>query len=521
MGILNFVFPSRKEEQIQLIAEQLIEWSRGCTRARSRWNQHRMVPMLVSRRSFLFGGAASAAPLIAAPRKRPNVLFIASDDLNTCLSCYGHPVVRTPNIDRIARQGVRFDHAYCQYSLCNPSRSSLMTGMAPDTTRVYDLKRHFRETLPDVVALPQLFQKNGYFAARAGKIYHYGVPRQIGSNGLDDPPSWHQVVNPNGVDHTREEPLLTNFTPKRAGLGASVAFHASAEPDEKHTDGMVADAVVQMMAEHRSQPFFIGAGFYRPHCPYIAPAKYFDRVPLDRVELVPFDEGEMRMAPPWAYYNRDANLGMTPHERRQGMRAYFAAIEFMDAQVGKLLNALDRLKLAKNTVIVFWGDNGYQLGEHGQWMKQTNFEAAARVPLVFCGPGIRSRGRGCGRTVELLDMYPTLAELCGLEHVPVNLQGRSLAPLLANANAAWDRPAVSQMQRQFQGRNVAGYSLRTERYRYTEWGFGAEGAELYDYEKDPREVQNIIDDPAGASLRSQLRQQLHATIRKRGADVPA
>jgi iduronate 2-sulfatase len=297
-----------------------------------------------------------------------------------------------------------------------------------------------------------------------------------------------------------------------------VAFHASPEPDGKHTDGILADAVVQMMSEHRNEPFFIGAGFYRPHCPYIAPAKYFDAIPLDRVQLVPFDESEMHMAPRWAYFNLDANMGMTPEQRRQGMRAYFAAIEFMDAQVGKLLNALDRLKLANDTVVVFWGDNGYQLGEHGQWMKQTNFEAAARIPLLMAGPGIRSRGRGCGRTVELLDIYPTLAEVCGLEQTPRNLQGRSLSPLLADPGARWDLPAISQIQRRPQGRQIMGYSMRTD--RYTEWEFAAEGAELYDYEKDSREVRNIAEDPAAAPLRAQLRQQLYAAIQRRGARVP-
>jgi iduronate 2-sulfatase len=481
-----------------------------------------MSVMPMTRRSFIRGSAvAAAAPLIAAPRRRLNVLFIASDDLNTCLGTYGHPLVRTPNIDRIARQGVRFDRAYCQYSLCSPSRSSLLTGMGPDTTRVYDLQKHFRETLPDVVTLPQAFQKNGYFTARAGKIYHYGVPGQIGTNGLDDPPSWNRVVNPNGVDHTKEEPLLTHLTPQRKGLGSTVAYYASPEPDEKHTDGILADAVVQMMEEHRNEPFFLGAGFYRPHCPYIAPAKYFDRIPLDRVDLVPFDESEMHMAPHWAYFNSDANMGMTPDQRRQGMRAYFAAIEFMDAQVGKLLDALDRLKLADQTAIVFWGDNGYQLGEHGQWMKQTNFEAAARIPLLFSVPGIRPGRHGCGRPVELLDIYPTLAEVCGLESVPSNLQGRSLAPLLANPAGRWDAPAISQMQRRSEARTVMGYSFRTERYRYTEWEFGEEGAELYDYQKDPREVRNVAAEPAVRPLRQQLQGQLRAAIRKRGANVPA
>ncbi|MDE3164401.1 MAG: sulfatase-like hydrolase/transferase, partial [Acidobacteriota bacterium] len=252
----------------------------------------------------------------------------------------------------------------------------------------------------------------------------------------------------------------------------------------------------------------------------IAPAKYFDRIPLDRIELAPFDESEMHMAPHWAYFNSDANMGMTPEQRRQGMRAYFAAIEFMDAQVGKLLHALDRLKLTSNTVIVFWGDNGYQLGEHGQWMKQTNFEAAARIPLLVSAPGLGGHGNGCGRTVELLDLYPTLAEVCGLQHAPANLQGRSLAPLLADPRAPWDTPAISQMRRQQQGRTVMGYSLRTERHRFTEWEFGAEGSELYDYSADPREVRNLAGDASTAPLRGQLRERLHAVIQKRGAQVP-
>jgi uncharacterized sulfatase len=276
-----------------------------------------------------------------------------------------------------------------------------------------------------------------------------------------------------------------------------------------------------MIEEHARGPFFIAAGFYRPHCPYIAPAKYFDRISLDRISLVPFDEIEMKMAPEWAYFNRDANMGMTPAQRREGMRAYFAAIAFMDAQVGKLLDALDRLKLTGDTVVVFWGDNGYQLGEHGQWMKQTNFEAAARIPLILSAPGTRGRGRGCGRTVELLDLYPTLAGLCGLEQTPPNLQGRSLGPLLDNPNAAWDTPAISQMQRQPEGRRVMGYSLRTERFRYTEWEFGAEGAELYDYEKDPREVHNISGEPAAATVRSELQAKLRAVVRARGGAAPA
>jgi Arylsulfatase A and related enzymes len=423
-----------------------------------------------TRRDFLLAGlAAASAPMIAAPTPRKNVLFIASDDLNNCLSCYGHPIVRTPNIDRIASRGVHFSRSYCQFPLCSPSRSSLMTGLAPDTTRVYDLKKHFRTTLPDVVTLPQLFQKNGYFTARSGKIYHYGVPGDIGTDGLDDKPSWNKTVNPNGVDHAKEEPLLENYTPNR-GLGSAVCFHASTAKDEEHTDGITANAIVEMMEQHRNEPFFLGAGFYRPHVPWIAPAKYFDMIPMDRIQAAPFDESEMLMAPEWAYFTKPANWGMSVQQRREAIRAYYASIMFMDAQVGKLLDALDRLKLAQNTTIVFWGDNGYALGEHGQWMKQTVFEAASRIPLILGGAGVQTHGRACGRTVELLDIYPTLAEICGLHDTPSNLQGRSLAPLLKDPNSAWDKPAISQVQRAgAPNRPVRGYSIRTERYRYTSW----------------------------------------------------
>src|SRR3989442_1142720 len=219
--------------------------------------------------------AATALTASAQPKPRRNVLFIASDDLNHAFSTYGHPLVRTPNLDSIARRGVRFDRAYCQFALCSPSRSSVMTGLAPDTTSVYDLQRHFRESLPDVVTLGQAFQKNDYFVARVGKIFHYGNPGQIGTNGLDDAPTWNERVNPAGVDKTREEPLLTNYTPDR-GLGSAICFYASPAKDEEHTDGMVAAETVRLMEEHRGKPWFLGAGFYKPHCPYIAPSKYFD-----------------------------------------------------------------------------------------------------------------------------------------------------------------------------------------------------------------------------------------------------
>jgi len=471
----------------------------------------------INRRSFLFSAAAAAVSpgLQAQAKDNKNVLFIASDDLNTCLSCYGHPIVKTPNIDRIAKSGIRFDRAYCQFPLCSPSRSSIMTGLAPDTTTVYDLQKHFRSAIPDVVTLGQLFQRNGYFSARVGKIFHYGVPSQIGTDGLDDKPSWNVALNPNGVDHTKEERLLTNYTPQR-GLGSSISFYASQAKDDEHTDGIVANEVVRLLEERRKDRFFIAAGFYRPHVPWIAPSKYFDLYPLEKIALVPFDESEMRIAPELAYFTRPANWGMSEKQRRDAIRAYYASIAFLDAQVGKLLDALDRLKLTDSTTIVFWSDHGYQLGEHGQWMKQTLFEASARVPLLIGGAGVQARGRASGRTVELLDLYPTLADLCGLAGAPANLHGQSLRPLLKKPDAPWSKPAITQVARRNREQLSMGYSIRNERYRYTFWNDGESGEELYDYRTDPRELKNRAGDQSLAGVKSQLRSQMTAILERRG-----
>jgi len=471
----------------------------------------------LSRRGVLGAGlAALGAPMIkASPAPKRNVLFIASDDLNTTLGCYGHPIIRTPNFDRLARMSVRFDRDYCQFPLCCPSRSSLLTGMAPDTTRVWNNSKHFRESLPDAITLPQLFQKNGYFVARAGKIYHYGNPGDIGTPGLDDAPSWNATVNPAGIDHPKEEALLTNYTPTR-GLGSAICFHASEAKDDQHTDYLVADAIIKMMEEHRKDAWFLGAGFYKPHVPWIAPSKYFDLYPMDRIQARPFDESEMHIAPEWAYFTKPANWGMSVAQRRDAIRSYYACISFLDVQVGRLLDALERLDLARNTSIVLWADHGYHLGEHGQWMKQTVFEAASRVPLLMGGAGVEGRSRGCPRTVEHLDIYPTVVELCGLEGAPGNLQGRSLMPLLRNPGARWDHPAVSQVHRAGAGKQVMGYSLRTERYRYTFWNQGTEGEELYDYEKDPRELRNLANDAGSAPLKAKLRASLESIGRARG-----
>jgi iduronate 2-sulfatase len=449
----------------------------------------------------------------SSTQKKLNVLFIAADDLNNDLGCYGHPLVKSPHIDRLAARGVRFDRAYCQFPLCSPSRSSLMTGMRPDETKVYDLQKHFRETLADVVTLPQLFQRNGYFAARVGKIYHYGNPGGIGTNGLDDEPSWNVRINPRGVDRD-EETVLTNRTPGR-GLGSSLSFYASPAPDEEHTDGKVASETIRLIEQNRDRPFFIAAGFYRPHCPYIAPRKYFDLYPLDKIAAPSFSADEWKTIPPAALWVNSPHFGVSTQAQRESIQAYYASISFLDANVGRLVDALQRLGLADNTIIVFWSDHGYLLGQHGHWMKMTLFEGSARNPLIIAGPGV-AKGKASGRTVELVDLYPTLADLCSLSDTPKNLAGRSLRPLLKNPQDRWEKPALTQVLRGVGENAFMGYSVRTERYRYTEWDEGRKGTELYDYDRDPQELRNLSGDPKHANTLEMMKKLLRS-LREAGA----
>lgn len=433
------------------------------------------------------------------PVKKMNVLFIASDDLNNRLGAYGHPLVQTPNLDRLSRMGVRFDRAYNQYPLCSPSRVSLLTGLRPDTTGVYDLQTLFRNNIPTVTTLPEFFKEHGYFSARVGKIFHYGVPGQIGTNGQDDPQSWHAVVNPAGRDK-KEEHLLTNYTPDR-GLGSSLSFLAAEGADEEQTDGLVASETIRLLKENRDKPFFIAAGFYRPHCPYIAPKKYFDLYPLEKITLPVEPPEHIRNIPKPALFTDPLYWGLNETQRKEVIQAYYAAVTFMDAQLGRVLDAVEELGISDNTIIVFWSDHGYLLSEHGQWKKQSLFEEAARVPLLIAAPGAKGNGKVCERTVELVDLYPTVASLCGLQP-PRYIDGADLTPLLRNPKDRWNRPAYTQVLRRQQ--NIMGRSVRTERWRYTEWNAGAEGAELYDHRKDPFEYRNLANDPAFARTRAEL-----------------
>ncbi|HZE96983.1 MAG TPA: sulfatase [Planctomycetota bacterium] len=445
---------------------------------------------------------AAGAPQ-ATPKK--NILFIAVDDMNNDLGCYGHPVVQSPNIDRLAKRGVRFDRAYCQYPLCSPSRSSLMTGLRPSSTRVYNLTDHFRTGLPDVVTLPQMFMANAYVATRIGKIYHYGNPGDIGTSGLDDPASWNRVFNPAGRDKTTLESEILNYTPKR-GLGSAMCLLNDKDGrDEDHTDGKVATQAIQLLEESREKPFFLAVGFYKPHCPYIAPKKYFDLYPMERIQLPKEPEDALKAVPkpalastaPWP------NFGVTVDQARECKQAYYAAISFVDAQIGRVLDAVDRLKLWDDTIVVFWSDHGYHLGEHGLWMKQSLFEESARVPMIIAVPGVKGAGKASPRTVELLDLYPTLADLAGLA-APKNLEGSSLKPLLEDPAAAWERAAHSQVERN----GFPGYAVRTERWRYVEWDDAKKGAQLYDEDADPHEYVNLAADPRRADVVADLKARM-------------
>jgi iduronate 2-sulfatase len=488
---------------------------------------------------------------------RPNVLFIMSDDLNDDMGAFGHPIVLTPNIDRLAAQAVRFDRAFTQYALCNPSRASLMTGLRPDTTKVYNLTTHFREAVPDVVTLPQMFQRAGYFAARVGKIYHYGNPGDIGTSGLDDPPSWNKFVNPKGID-IDEQPKLSFAGPSR-GLGSSLSYYASPANDEEHTDGLVATETIKLIEQNRTRPFFIAAGFYRPHCPYIAPKKYFDLYSLDRIPVSEYSELLLSQSPTAA---RGISWNVPEQEQREAVRAYYASISFMDAQLGRILDTLDRLNLRQNTIIVFMSDHGYHLGDHGGlWMKQTVFERATRTPMLMAGPGVTAMGQVSHRIVELLDIYPTLAALARVA-APTGLQGRSFQPLLVNPKAEWEHAALSQVRRPISirtGRGAArdaraddpganqavagqgagrdapalsltapdadgaaayqaadegpdtGYTIRTELYRYISWNDGRAGEELFDELNDPGETRNLVTQPFYANVLADMRQRLVRT----------
>ncbi|MGE0756521.1 MAG: sulfatase [Pirellulaceae bacterium] len=455
---------------------------------------------------------------IVEAAERPNVLFIMSDDLNNMLGCYGDPLAKTPHLDRLAARGVRFDRAYCAFPLCGPSRNSLLTGLYPNSTGILANAQIFRQTIPHQQSMPQTFRNAGYFAARIGKLYHYNVPMSVGTNGHDDPGSWELELNPAGVDRLEEEPHIFSLLPGQ--FGGTLSYFASPRSDEFHTDGLMAEDAVWVLercAKRKDRPFFLSVGFFRPHTPYVAPqSPYFDWYSTDAmpvVQNVKEDQADIP-APGLGSYKREQDQ-LTDDLRRQFRRAYLASISFMDAQVGRIVDALDRLGLAENTILVFTSDHGYHMGEHGLWQKMSLFEESARVPLLIVAPGVKG-GMSAASPVSHVDLFPTLAEMCGVTP-PANIQGQSLTPMLKDPTVSGRGWAITQVMRGggrarasvttnigSGGARFFGYSLRTPRWRYTEWDEGRKGRELYDHDQDPLELTNLADVPAHASVVSEL-----------------
>ncbi len=448
----------------------------------------------------------------SAAAAQPNVLFLISDDLNTYLGCYGDPRARTPHIDRLAARGVRFDRAYCAFPLCGPSRNSMLTGLYPNSSGILANAQIFRQTIPSHISLSQAFRREGWFAVRIGKLYHYNVPRSIGTDGHDDPGSWEMELNPAGVDRLEEEPDIFTLTPGQ--FGGTLSWYASPKDDAHHTDGRIAaeaEWVLERCARQKDRPFFLAVGFFRPHTPYVAPrTPYFGWYPEAQMPVRPTVDQNPPEVPAAALgsYKKEQDK-LTDELRRQCVQAYYASISFMDAQVGRVVAALDRLGLADNTIVVFTSDHGYHMGEHGLWQKMSLFEGSARVPLLIVAPGVSSRGAVARSPVSHLDLYPTLAELAGVRP-PVKLQGQSLVPFLKDPEAKGRGWALTQVTRGGPAKRFFGYSLRTPRWRYTEWDQGRAGIELYDHETDPQELANLAHKAEHAATVSELRARLRA-----------
>lgn len=463
----------------------------------------------------------------AEDKQRPNVLFLISDDLNNLLGCYGDPLAKTPNIDKLAARGVLFERAYCSFPLCGPSRNSMLTGLYPNSTGILANSQIFRQTIPSQVSLPQAFRNSGYFAGRIGKLYHYNVPNSVGTNGHDDPGSWELELNPAGVDRLEEEPHIFSLLP--GNFGGTLSWYASPKSDGYHTDGLMAEDanwVLERCAKRKDRSFFLAVGFFRPHTPYVSPEKYFDLYPeqeMPVVQGVKEDQADIPQAALASYKKEQDKL--TDDLRRQCLQAYYASISFMDAQVGHVVDSLDRLGLADNTIIVFTSDHGYHMGEHGLWQKQSLFEESARVPLLIVAPGVGKQGVVAKSPVSHVDLYPTLAALCGVK-TPENLPGQSLVPLLKDPTEVGRGWAITQVVRGGgfrrlgaspsvgdDGRRFFGFSLRTPRWRYTEWGEGEHGRELYDHDSDPRELTNLAEDEAHAKVVTELSEQLRTAAK--------
>ena len=499
----------------------------------------------LTRRKFLgqVAGTAAAAsmasPLLNAlgqpanPGKRPNVLFLMSDDMRVELGCYASEFgAVTPNLDALAKSGVRFDHNYCQFPLCNPSRSSLLTGRPPTKTRVLGNRTAFRTDHPEWISLPQLFKNHGYQTVRSGKIFH---------GGIDDPLAWDHAEGATGEGEAGGGasgghnlslpgkpggPLPTNVP---AALPQDLSRAAYSDrivvldgDGEGNGDYHSADRAIQFLRQFKDQqqPFFIGCGMVKPHSPPSAPQRFFDLYDTAKIKL-PADFAPWPTVPPGfpkaSIRPRNADLfigrAASEDEARQVIRAYLASISWADWNLGRVIGELDRLGLRDNTIVVFVADHGYQLGEKGKWSKAGSlFEYGTRVPLIIDAPGAAGNGQSSRRIVQSLDIYRTLVELAGLP-LPEGVEGSSLVPLLNNPSAEWNQPAYSVWCED--GVSLHGVAVRTEKWRYAEYGpEGKNGAMLFDRATDPQELKNLVNDPQHASVCAEL----SALTRKYAAD---
>jgi arylsulfatase A-like enzyme len=481
-------------------------------------------PAVLAGATLLLAGLVQAAG-DGAPQ-RPNVLFIAVDDLRPTIGAYGDPYAKTPNLDRLARSGVTFLRAYAQQALCNPSRASLMTGLRPDSLRVWDLETDFRSTVPDIVTLPQHFMRHGYRVVQIGKIYHNTIP---------DSRSWHQEIHlhgfpydPDAVYHGRENLAIQEARKAkiieegrqdraidRFGMWylKANATESLDLPDNAYYDGAQTDRALEELATLKGrQPFFFAIGYYRPHLPFNAPRTYWDLYDPDSIALAP-NPDLPKDAPPVAGSNLAELRGyadfttapepwegrLSESDARRLKHGYYASVSYVDAMVGRLLDRLDDLGLAKNTIVVLWGDHGYKLGEMNGWAKMSNYLIDTHSPLIIRAPGLVPEGLRLEQLVELVDVYPTLSELAGLP-APAWLQGSSAAPLMRQPGRAWKRAVFSQFLRRGRwvgadGVETMGYSMRTERYHYVAWMNWATqritARELYDLEADSMETTNL------------------------------
>jgi len=446
-------------------------------------------------RRAVFGAPALLLAQKTAP-ERLNVLFVASDDLNNSLGCYGHPLVKTPNIDKLARSGVRFDRAYCQFPLCGPSRTSLLSGLRPDTTTILANQIAIRDRVPDVVTLPQLFRNNGWRSVRAGKMYHMDVPAGVGTNNFDDEQSWDLAVSPKGAEQR------TAGDRKTLGKGWQVISFAGDGKDQ--ADDRATELALETIDKTAGQPWFIGLGYLRPHLPGVAPSRFFDLYPLDKIPA-PYnpanDRDDIPRASEIAINTRANDMGMNETERREAIRAYYACISYMDWQLGRVLDHLDKTNQRRKTAVVFWGDHGWHLGEHHRWHKRSLFEESARAPLIVSAPGMRGNGKASKALVEFVDIYPTVAELGGLR-APDRLEGQSMTPLLHNPSRRWKKAAFTQMYTPEE--KIVGRAVVTDRHRYIRWDGPYPGEELFDHATDPREFTNLSADPKHAALKARM-----------------